>query len=151
MNSKQQVLSLFPLNADEGYYCECCGGFVKRYTRTFNCNMALALICLYKNRDKGFVHVEKLLQDNGHQRCGDFTYLRHYKLIEQLSEKRADGSNRNGYYKITGLGIMFIEGSTTVRENFKMFKGKCESFAGEEITIQQALGKKFNYNELMAQ
>lgn len=150
MNAKQQVLSLFPLNPKDGYRCECCGGFVKKYTRSFNSNMSLALLCLYKHHPNGYVHVEKLLQEKGYQRCGDFSYLKHYRLIEQLTEDRADGSNRNGYYKLTSLGIMFVEGKEKVKKNFIMFKGKCEGFEGEEITIQQALGKKFNYNELMA-
>lgn len=136
-------------NIDEGYVCKCCGCFVKRYTRSFNSNMALALLCLYKNRDKGFVHVEKLLQDNGYKRCGDFSYLKHYFLIEPLLENRPDGSSRNGYYRITGLGVLFAENKCTVQEKFLMFQNKCQGFKGTEINIVQAFGKKFNYESLM--
>jgi hypothetical protein len=136
-------------NIDEGYICKCCGGLVKRYTRSMNANMCRALILLYKNREKGFVHVEKLLQENNYKRCGDYTYLRWYKLIEPLLENRPDGSSRNGYYRITGLGILFAENKSTVQEKFLMFQNECQGFKGADINIVQALGVKFDYLALM--
>jgi hypothetical protein len=63
--------------------------------------------------------------------------------------KREDGSNRNGYYKITGRGIMFAEKKLLVNQHFYMFNNKFDGFGGEEINIQQALGKRFDYNLLM--
>lgn len=134
---------------DKGYYCRDCGSFVKRYTRTFNSNMALALICLYKNKGSGFVHLEKLLAINGYQRCGDASYLRHYGLIEAMDKEREDGSKRNGFYQITDKGIAFVKGGVYVQQNFLIFHNRCEGFRGAHITIREALGKKFNYNELM--
>lgn len=112
--------------------------------------MGVALLVLYKNRDKGFVHLESLLIENGHKRCGDAAYLRWYKLIEPMKGKHENGSNRNGYYKITGLGIMFCENKMTVKANFEIFNNKVEGFSGDEINIFQSLGKKFSYQELMS-
>lgn len=149
MNLKKQAQNLFPQNADEGYTCECCGMYIRRYRRTFNSNMALALIALYKKRDMGYVHVENTLADMGYKRCGDASYLQHYNLITSLPEKREDGSPRNGYYKITELGILFVEKKIKVQEKFIMFKGKHEGFNGKEIDIEQALKKQFNYLELI--
>lgn len=149
MNLKKQAQNLFPQNADEGYTCECCGSFIKRYFRSFNSNMAVALIALYKTRDKGYVHVENTLSEMGYQRCGDASYLQHYNLIVPLKEKRDDGSSRNGYYKITGLGIMFVENKCTVAEKFIMFKGKHEGFSGKQINILESLKKRFDYNDLI--
>ncbi len=149
MNAKQQVLTLFPLDKNKGYVCECCGQFVKVYRRTFNSNMAIALLVLYRNKEKGFVHLEKLLSDNGYQRCGDATYLRHFGLIEAFTEKRKDGSKRNGHYKITGRGILFAENKLTVPKHFLIFNNKLKGFEGEEINIFQALGNKFSYADLM--
>lgn len=137
------------MDKDKGYYCSCCKMFVKRYTRSFNANMALALIVLYRNKDKGFVHLENLMTEKGYKRSGDAAYLRHYRLIEPLKEDREDGSARNGKYKITGAGIMFCEAKTTVQSKFLIFNNQCEGFAGNEITITEALGKRFNYSELM--
>lgn len=134
---------------DEGYNCPCCGLYVKRYHRSLNCNMALALIVLYRSGIRDFVHLEDLMRKNGYQRCGDASYLIHYRFLERCKEKRDDGSSRNGKYKITSLGLMFVEGKITAREKVIIFNNKCEGFSGGEITIHDALGKKFSYSELM--
>lgn len=149
MTAKQQVQTLFPLDKRKGYKCECCGQFVKIYCRTFNANMSIALLFLYRHREQGFIHLENLMAKAGYKRCGDFSYLRHYYLIEPLSEKRADTSNRNGMYRITGRGIMFCEKALKVQENFLMYNNKCQGFEGEEVDIVKTLGKKFDYQKLM--
>lgn len=134
---------------DKGYICQCCGCFVKRYTRSFNSNMAMCLLLLYKFNERGFVKVEDFLIRNGQKRCGDFSYLVHYGFLEKQVGKREDGSSRNGYYKLTGRGMMFVEGKLTAPEKFMILNNKFEGFKGREITIREALGKAFNYDELM--
>jgi len=136
-------------DADKGYTCPHCGQYCKRYYRHFNSNMAIALIVLYRNLDKGFVHLENLMKEAGYKRCGDASYLRHYRLIEKKEGKREDGSPRNGMYKITSAGIMFVEGKTKVKKKYIIYNNKHEGFEGDEITIQDALGKKFDYRQLM--
>ena len=136
-------------NADNGYVCKCCGSYIKRYKRSMNCNMALAAIALYRYANGKHVHVEELLQKKGYKRCGDFTYLRHYGIIEKKEGKRDDGSKRNGLYKLTGRGVMFVEGTLEVNANFYMFNNALDGFGGEMIGIHKALGKKFDYSELM--
>ena len=134
---------------DKGFICDCCGAYCKRYTRSFNGNMAMALVLLYKFNMNGFVKVEDFLIKNGQKRCGDFSYLVHYRFLEKQSGKRDDGSKRNGYYRLTALGIMFVEGKIKASEKFLILNNKFEGFAGEEIDIRKALGKKFNFDELM--
>lgn len=149
MTAKQQLQSLFPLNRREGYKCECCNQFVKLYSRHFNCNMALALIFLYKKKNEGFIHLENSMVANGFKRCGDASYMLHYSLIENMPENRKDGSKRNGHYRISGRGILFVEGNMKVNERFLICNNKFEGFEGKEIDITEALGKKFNYTQLM--
>ena len=79
----------------------------------------------------------------------DFHKLRYWNLLEKKIEDRKDGSNRNGYYKITGRGIMFAENKLTVPEKAIVFNGKLQNLEGEEINILTALGKRFDYSELM--
>lgn len=148
MTAQTQIT--FP-DAYAGYICPCCQSFVKIYKRHFNSNMGVSLICLYKNRDKGFVHLEELMRTQGYKRCGDASYLRHYGLIEALQEDRADGSSRNGKYRITGRGIMFVEMKLTVQEKFLMKQNKCLGFEGKEVNIKDVLGEKFDYSKLMNQ
>lgn len=133
----------------EGYTCNCCGQFVKLYARSINSNMGLALLILYRNKEKGFVHLENLMSEQGYKRCGDASYLRHYQLIEALNEERKDGSKRNGMYKITGRGIMFCEKKLKVQKKFLIYNNQLEGFEGEEVGIEEVLGEKFNYSKLM--
>lgn len=148
MEYEQKRVS-FP-DKDKGYFCGCCGLFVKRYKRHINCNMALALIILYREGIRDFVHLENLMISKGYKRCGDASYLIHWKFLERLKEKRDDGSARNGQYKITSLGLLFVEGKVTGKEYALIFNNNVEEFGGKEITIQEALGKKFNYENLMS-
>jgi hypothetical protein len=66
-----------------------------------------------------------------------------------MQGKREDGSKRNGYYRITGRGLMFAEGKLKVHSRFMIFNNTFQGFKGEEIDVKNALGSKFNYDELM--
>ena len=134
---------------DKGYICQCCNLFVKRYKRSINSNMALALLTLYKSGVMDFVHLENLMQSKGYKRCGDASYLIHWRLLERCKEKREDNSSRNGKYKITSAGIMFCEQKIKVKQGIYIFNNTYEGFWGEDISIQDALGEKFSYENLM--
>jgi hypothetical protein len=144
----EQTSFSFP-DKDKGYFCSCCGLFVKRYRRSLNCNMALALCVLYREGIRDFVHLENLMTSKGYKRCGDASYLIHWKFLERLREDRKDGSSRNGKYKITGLGLLFVENKITAKESALIFNNKLEGFEGKEINIYDSLGKKFSYENLM--
>lgn len=146
---ERQIQINFP-DKDRGFICPCCGLFCKRYTRNFNSGMAIALLCLYRNKHKGFIHLENTLSEEGYNRCGDASYLKWYGFIKPLNEKRKDGSNRNGMYQITGTGIMVCELKMMFQSKFIIFNNHLEGFSGKEITILEALNEKFNYNNLMS-
>ena len=131
--------------------CECCGHIRFTYTRKFNSNMAVTLLALYKHNVNGYVKVEEFLLEHGYKRCGDFSYLVHYRLLEKQKGKRDDGSKKNGYYRLTALGILFVEGKHKVKESFIISENKLLGFSEKEIDIKQALGEKFNYSELIQQ
>lgn len=139
----------FP-DADKGYNCPCCGQLVKRYFRKMNCNMAMTLVALYRKKKFGFVRVEEFLRVNGYPRSGDFPYLVHYGMLEKMTGERADGSKKNGFYKLTDKGRQFVLEQIKVPQTFIIYNGKCEGFEGKEIGIVDALGKYFDYRELMS-
>lgn len=136
-------------NADDGHRCKCCGRLVKRYRRTLNSNMALTLIHLYKSGKRDWLHVEKFLQESGHPRSGDFHKLVLWGLLDKMVQDREDGSPRNGYYKLNGKAIMFVENKLTVPKIAKILNGTFEGFEGKEVTIKDCLNEKFNYETLM--
>lgn len=129
--------------------CECCGHVSIEYHRSYNSNMALALIILFNENTQKYVHLENLILSKGYKRCGDFSYLVHYRHIEKMEGKRQDGSVKNGMYRITSGGILFVEGISKVYKTFIMKDGKLRGFEGEMITIQEALANKFDFNTLM--
>lgn len=144
-----QTSLTFP-DADKGYCCKSCGSFIKAYHRSMNSNMAVALLTLYKSKISDYVHLENLLLEKGLKRCGDFSYLVHYRFIEKLKEKRLDGSSKNGMYRITSNGIMFCENKITAPSKFIIQQNKLLGFEGKDINIKDALGTKFHYDTLMS-
>jgi hypothetical protein len=135
---------------DAGYTCPCCGQFVKRYCRKINTSMALTLIAIYQSKKRDFFHVENWLEQiNRPSLRADYHKLRFWGLLEKKVAQREDGSNRNGYYKITERGLMFAENKLYVPEKALILNNKLHSLEGKEITIVDALKDKFNYSELM--
>lgn len=145
-----QIGLIFP-DREKGYVCDHCGSYVKLYKRSFNSNMGICLLALYKHKVNGFVKVEDFLLEHGYKRCGDFSYLIHYNMLEKMKGKREDGSSKNGFYRLTSMGVMFCEGKTKVKEHFLICNNKLEGFAGREIDIHESLGNKFSFDKLMAQ
>ncbi len=136
----------------KGYRCSCCGQLVKQYKRSLNSSMALVLIQLYRSGIRDFVHVENYLnsiQSPAHRRA-DYHKLRFWGFLEKKIGDRVDGSPKNGYYKITGRGCMYVEGKLKAKEFIYLYNDQFKGFDGEEITIQQALGNKFSFEVLMA-
>lgn len=134
----------------KGFVCDCCGSYVKMYHRKLNTSMAVVLLLMYRLGKRDFYHVENWLKEIGRPELrADYHKLRFWGLIEAKVGEREDGSKRNGYYKITGRGIMFAENKLTVQEKVLILNNKMQCFEGEQINIHQALRNKFNYNELI--
>lgn len=133
-----------------GFKCKCCGQYCKLYTRKLNSSMSAVLILLWKSGKTDYIHVENYLKsiNKAHLRA-DFHKLVWWNLLERKKELREDSSPRNGFYKITGRGIAFAEGKLTVPKSVKIYNNQFQGFEGDEITIHDALGNRFNYQELM--
>lgn len=138
---------------DKGVHCPCCGQYVKRYKRKLSAGMALILIYLHRQPKGEWVQVEKLIKETRSipmSARGDYHKLRFWGLIEQQDSERSDGSDRVGYWRITDKGRRFVEGEIRVAAHIYLKTGLFDGFSEETVTIRQALGKRFNYSELMA-
>lgn len=151
VNSTGQLQSEFDFGKSKRKECICphCGHKSIEYLRKLNSNMAYTLLSLYRHKVFSFVHVEKFLKEHGYPRSGDFHKLVHWGFIEKKSGEKEDGNPDNGFYKITGRGIMFAESKATAKEIALIMDNEFKGFAGRDIDIKDALGTKFNYNELM--
>jgi len=83
------------------------------------------------------------------QNSHDWTLLKYWGLLEPCDGKMMDGSS-NGFYYITKDGIDFVNSRAFLNKYVILFNKKFLGFDGDIINIEDALGDKFNYRELMA-
>lgn len=150
-------LSLFPtsseldfwkrLNAGESLACPCCRRFSKIYTRKIHTGIALQLIQFYRlGGHEDYVHSSKLVAP-GASGVGDFSKAKYWGLIEG-KEKTDDAKKSSGYWKLTKKGVNYVRGNVSL-PGALIFDDNIIGYTQEHETIQQALGEKFNYQELM--
>lgn len=145
---------------DEGVDCPCCGQFAKIYKRPINSAMAYALILIDRYFSKPghddwlhvpqFLAVQRLPASELASIRGDWAKLKHWGLLEEMQALRDDGSNRIGYWKITEKGKAFVRGQIAVPRYAHLFDNQLLSLEGPEVFIQDSLGTRFSYNDLMS-
>lgn len=134
---------------DDGHPCPCCTQLAKVYRRKIHSTMARELIRmaqmggLYERR---FIHVVTLAK----QHSPDLVKCRYWGLIERDDAKREDGSDRTGWWRLTTAGLEFVSGDATVPKYARLYDGRCLGLTGDQVSIRDALGKRFKYDELMA-
>ena len=130
-----------------GATCACCGRKVKLYSRSISGQMTYALIKLVRlyQSDRGFHHISELVNaGNG----GDFARWERYGLI--IGKENEDSTKRtSGLWVPTIAGIDFVHGRTTVQSRILMYNNRVYGFEGKDVDVETALGKKFDYRELM--
>lgn len=146
----EEAKQLLRDNWQEGIECPCCRQYVKLYKRKLNSAMAYVLVMMDR-APTGYFHVENWLktQNTPASLRGDFPKLHYWGLIEAKEATREDGSPRVGYYRITEKGRKFVHGLIEVPARAQLFNQKFYGYDGDPISIKQALGDKFNYEELM--
>jgi hypothetical protein len=139
---------------DEGHACPCCAQFAKKYKRKLPSASAKVLIAVYRENGHGeYVFLPDLLDrmtGTAHQ-GGYGTLSHHWGLLEQMPGARPDGSKRVGWWRLTDLGKRFVLREVRVPQYANIYADRCLGFHGNRITIEDALGTKFNYRELMGE
>lgn len=141
----------------DGAICPCCTQIVKLYKFKLRSSMAICLILMDKyfrnHPEEEYVHMTNYLNSidlpGSIRNSGDNAKTRYWGLTEKKEGKREDGSKRVGYWKLTEKGRQFVRGEITVPQYAKLFNNKSYGLTGDEISIREALGTKFNYDELM--
>lgn len=133
---------------DEGHECPCCRQFAKVYKRKIHAGMARTLIVLYKRgllMQSGWVYLPDVPQ-----KSRDFTGCAYWGLIEEEKQILPDDTGRASYWRVTGLGEKFVLSRVRLATYAHVYDGRCLKLTGELVTIQQCLGVRFDYDELMA-
>lgn len=127
--------------------CSCCGRYAKIYRRKPHANMIKQLIHLYKlGGDKNFIHISRIVESTTD---AGVCSLRYWGLIER---KQSDDEKKknSGLWKITPLGIDFINHGTEIKKYVLIYDDRVQGFEGAYVNIDQCLAGKFNYKELMS-
>jgi hypothetical protein len=129
---------------DNGAKCPCCTQFAKVYRRKINSGMAHALIQMYRHAGTEWFYLPNITSRwQGRDEAG----LRYWLLVDELQEKREDGGR--AWWRITPLGERFVMRQIRVAKYARIYDGRCLSLTGEPVSITDALGDRFDYNELM--
>jgi hypothetical protein len=140
------------LRRGEGVICPVCDQLAKIYTRRITAQMARALILLYRHvgASDEWIHAPSFFTSKRANSSNDAALLRHWRLIELQGALRRDGSNRSGLWRITERGRQFVRGDLSVPKFVYLYDAE---LIGEDdsvlVTVRDALGKKFDYAEIM--
>lgn len=133
----------------DGERCPCCRQMAKIYKRKLYAAPARALVMLFRRAGREPAHITTLdrsLAGNG----GDISKLRYWGLVEEEPAYRPDGG-RAGWWRVTDLGQQWIEGEITVPQFVGVYDtSRIGKPFGTPVTIQQALGERFNLADLMS-
>lgn len=128
-----------------GERCPCCTQLAKVYRRKINAGMAHALIQMYRHAGTEWFYLPNITSRwQGRDEAG----LRYWGLITEATEKRDDGG-RAGWWCLTPLGERFVRRHIRVPKYALVYDGRCLGMEGDLVGIRDALGDKFNYDELM--
>lgn len=135
----------------EGCLCPLCERLVKIYRRPLHSEMALFLIKLVKRyQQHPRWYSTKELVPSVTKASSDGVYLQHWGLIE-----KSDDTNRGnapcGLYRPTTEGIEFVHMNRRVPSHVHLLRNNRIGMSDKKIYITEALGKKFDYKELMEQ
>ena len=145
---------------DDGTTCPVCDQHAQRYKRTLNSGIARWLMVLARlsprhsakwvsTRDV-ICYAASLKTFGSSLGSGEApSLLPFWDLIE--TRPNDDPSKRHsGFWRPTPKGHAFVAGEITVPRKVVVYNNGLERLEGPETSIKKALGKKFNYDELMS-
>ena len=128
-----------------GAQCPTCEQHVQVYRRKVNSGMARSLIAMFTVGGTNWVHVPTQIG----ARSREEGKLAYWGLVVEERTLRPDGG-RAGYWRVTESGKQFVLQLKNIPEYAIVYNGRVLGFDGPSVSITDALGKKFNYDDLMA-
>ena len=92
---------------------------------------------------------EQLLRDKKFPTRGDFYKLKYWKLLEQRPASHETGNPNTGYFTVTERGVRFATCRIRLASFAWVYRDRVEAWSTEKVNIKMALGKGFNYRDLM--
>lgn len=133
----------------KGAPCPVCAREARVWRRDIHSNIAYGLVLLYKAGANGtFIHKPTVLKGKG-SGSRDESIARYWGLLEEERTVKRDDGGRAGYWRLTPRGVAFVRGAVTIPAYALVYNKKCLGLEGPPRTIQDCLGKRFDYQELM--
>ena len=154
----KDAIDLVLRERDDGVCCPCCGQYCRVYKRRLNAGMVRALIWLVLASDR---KVRSGDDPDGWVKLGaeapawllrakELATTRHWGMVERRPMDPADDSVRtSGIWRPTARGRSFIFGMSDAPVRVHLFNNTRIDVSSERFFVREALGKKFNYSELM--
>jgi hypothetical protein len=130
-----------------GGKCPCCRRRVQVYKRTLNSSMAYGLITMHRIHGVEYGHAPST--GNLAQLGGELARLKVWGLLQESDVVRSDGG-RAGWWKVTDAGVDFALNRSRQPKRAWIYSNEALRFDTNTVSIVEALGKKFNYSELMS-
>ena len=113
--------------------------------------MARMLIAFYRLGLDDFVHVKDIVARTGlsDYRCGEWAKMKLWGLIEEMPKSDGGDKKTSGFWRVTDAGRRFVGRRSTIYSHVKVFDGRFFGFSGDPVYIDECLGKKFSYGELV--
>jgi hypothetical protein len=128
--------------------CPACHNTVDIRRNTMHSGVGRMLVALYNaHAGDSYIHLSSLLARE-RITSHDTQVAARWGLIEEERIIREDGG-RAGYWRLTTLGEQFVLGRAKVQKYALTFGTKFLGTEGDEISIQDVLGKKFDLQELL--
>jgi hypothetical protein len=155
----QEATNHLEENLADGVFCPCCKRFNKEYERKFNSAMAICLLEFYKTSIlnsslRDFTHIADLFLNNKlfaeNMNGGNFATIAYWELIEEMPKDHKNTTSRtSGYWRITQKGIDFVNSKIQIPKYIYTHNATLLRVSDTVTDIQQSLGNKFNYVEMM--
>lgn len=149
--ARQRVMA----NLDIGSRCPCCLQLAKRYRRRLYSGIAVAFIYFGRlsGEERAWVSTRELLKSKTmvvrNSGRADFAKLAHWGLIEERPNEVDADKRTSGIWRLTVRGLAFLNLKVKVSSHVLLYDGKLKGFSGIEVSLDECLGRKFSYSELM--
>lgn len=77
--------------------------------------------------------------------------LHQWGLIEEVPDDADPQKKKAGFYRVTERGVQFVRGEIRVNKFVYLYDNRLLNISGdtETVSMQEALGDRFDYQELM--
>jgi hypothetical protein len=137
---------------DKGTYCIVCSQHAQRYWRVIYGYQAYLMIMLYRltvdQPSKQWFHVTEIHRTKGFS-DGSFAKLRYWGLVQGKTKDPNEDKRTSGYWQITDRGVRYVLRKVRLKKYAVTYNERCEKYDGPYVGIEESLGKKFSYTELM--